>query len=136
MLCNPRCSFSLLECVFFDTNGLRVKFCQIIEQFLLIPLWDVECTQLFKKRFSQFVNIFWVNMLNTITTSNQISFQIPRLWEKCVTRSTAEGFEQCVDVVDVAKVIVVSWRCDALLNFWVLLRHSSPISFPSTKSTS
>ena len=47
-------------------------------------------------------------MFNTITTSNQMSFQIPRLWEKCATRSTPEGFEQCVDVVDVANVISVA----------------------------
>ena len=34
--------------------------------------------------------------------------QIPRLWEKSVTRSTPEGFEQCIDVVDVANMIVVA----------------------------
>ena len=37
-----------------------------------------------------------------------MSFQIPRLSEKCVTRRTPEPFEQCVDVVDVADVIVVA----------------------------
>ena len=64
--------------------------------------------QLLKKRFSLFVDTFWVNMINTIATSNQISFQIPRLREKCVTSSTPEGFEQCVEVVDVANLIVLS----------------------------
>ena len=34
--------------------------------------------------------------------------QIPRLWEKSVTRSTLEGFEQCNDVVDVKNMIVVA----------------------------
>ena len=96
MLPDPRCSFSLLVWVcFLDTNGLKVNQCQVLEQFLLTSIWDVECINLFKKRFSQFVNILWVNMFNTITTSNQMSFQVPRLWEKCVTRSTPEGFEQC-----------------------------------------
>ena len=41
-------------------------------------------------------------MFNTITTSNQISLQFPRLLEKCVTHSKLEGFEQCADVVQVA----------------------------------
>ena len=45
-------------------------------------------------------------MLNTIITSNQMSFQVPRLLEKSITLSAPEGFEQCVDVVDVANVIV------------------------------
>ena len=47
-------------------------------------------------------------MFNTITTSNQMSFKIRRPWEKCVTRSTLEGSEQGVDVVDVANVIFVA----------------------------
>ena len=47
-------------------------------------------------------------MFNTITTSNQMSFQFPRLREQCVTRSTLENFEQCVDVVDIENVIVVA----------------------------
>ena len=51
---------------------------------------------------------FLGKMFNTTTTSNQMSFQIPRLREKCVTRSTPEVFEQCVDFVDVADVIVVA----------------------------
>ena len=85
-----------------------MQYCQILEQFLLIPIWDVEGIQLFKKRFSQLVNILWVNMFTAITTSNQTSFQIPRLREKFVTRSTPEGFEQCVDVVDVSEVTVVA----------------------------
>ena len=37
-----------------------------------------------------------------------MSFQVPRLREKCVTRSTPEDFEQGVDVVDVANVIVIA----------------------------
>ena len=47
-------------------------------------------------------------MFNTITISNQKSFNIPRIWEECVRRSTPEGFEQCVDVFGVANVIVVA----------------------------
>ena len=47
-------------------------------------------------------------MFNTITTSNQMSFQISHLWKKYVTRIRPEGFEQCVDVVEVANVIVVA----------------------------
>ena len=47
-------------------------------------------------------------MFNTITTSNQMSFQIPRFRDECVTRSTPESFEQCVDVVDVENVDVVA----------------------------
>ena len=47
-------------------------------------------------------------MFNTITTNNQMSIKTPRRWEIFVTRSTSEGFEQCVDVVDVANVIVVA----------------------------
>ena len=47
-------------------------------------------------------------MFNTITTTNQMPFQIARLWEKRFTRSTAESFEQCVDVVYVANVIFVA----------------------------
>ena len=47
-------------------------------------------------------------MFNTINTSNQISFLIPRFREQCVTRSTPERFEQCADVVDVANMIVVA----------------------------
>ena len=106
---DPRCSLSLFVWVcFLDTNGLKVKYCQFLEQFLLISIWDVECIQLSKKLFSQFLYILWVNMFNRITTSNRMSFQIPRLWEKCVTRSTPESFEQCVDVVDITKVIVVA----------------------------
>ena len=105
---DPRSSFSLLVWVFIDANGLKVKYFQALEQFSLISIWDVKCIQLFKKRLSQLVNILWVNMFNTITTSNQMSFQIPRLWEKCVTRSTLQGFEQGVYVVDVANVIVVA----------------------------
>ena len=35
-------------------------------------------------------------------------FQIPRLWEKCLTRSTPKGFEQGIDVVDVANMIVLA----------------------------
>ena len=102
MLTDPRCNLSLLVWVFVDTNGLKVKYCQVLEQFLLFFIWDIECIQLLKKRFSQSqsVNILWVNMINTITTSKQISFQLPRLWEKCVTRSTLESFEQGVYVVD------------------------------------
>ena len=57
-----------------------------------------------------------------ITTSNQMSFQIPRLCEKCVTRSTPESFEQCIDVVDVANVIVVAYKRDT---FFILLNTSS-----------
>ena len=109
MLPDPRCSLSLFVWVcFLGTNGFKVKYCQVFEQFLLTSLRDVECIQLFKKCLSQFVNIFWVNMFNTITTSNQMPLQIPRLWEKCVTRSTLERFEQCIDVVYVANVIVVA----------------------------
>ena len=37
-----------------------------------------------------------------------MSFQIPRLLEKCITRSTPEGFKQSIDVVDIANVIVVA----------------------------
>ena len=47
-------------------------------------------------------------MFNTITTSNQMLFQNPRFGEKCVTRSTPEGFQQRVHVVDVADVTVVA----------------------------
>ena len=47
-------------------------------------------------------------MFNTITKSNQMSFQICRFWEKRVALSTPQGFEQCVDVVRLANVIVVS----------------------------
>ena len=108
MLPDLCCNFSLLVRVFLDTNGLKVKYCQLFEPFLLISIWDIESIQLFKKLFSQFVNILWVNMFNAITTSNQMSFQIPRLREKCVTRSTSESFKQCIDVVDVANVIVVA----------------------------
>ena len=108
MFPDPGCCLSLLVGVFLDTNGLKVKYCQVLEQFLLVFIWDIEWIQLFKKRFSQFVNILWVSMFNTITTSNQMSFQIPRLWEKCVTRSTPEGFEQRIDVVDLANVVVVA----------------------------
>ena len=79
MLPDPRCSFSLLLRVFLDTNGFKVKYCQVIKQFLLVFIWDTECIQLLKKRFSQLVNILWVNMCNTITTTNQMTFQIPRL---------------------------------------------------------
>ena len=61
-------------------------------------------------------------MFNTITTSNQMSFQIPRLREKYVTRSTPEGFEQYVDVVDEADVIVVAWKLDTV---FILLNTSS-----------
>ena len=108
MLSNPRCILGLLVWLFFDTIGFKVKYYQVLEQFLLLFIWDVECIQLFKKRFSQFVNILWINMFNPITTSNQMSFQIPRLWEKSLSRSTPESFEQRVDVVDVANVIVVA----------------------------
>ena len=61
-------------------------------------------------------------MFNTITTSNQMPLQIPRLWEKCVTRSRTESFEQCVDFVNVAIVIVVAWNLD--ISF-ILLNTSS-----------
>ena len=61
-------------------------------------------------------------MFNTITTSNQMSFQIPRLWEKCVARGTLESFEQGIDVVDLAEVIVVAGKFDT---FFVLLITSS-----------
>ena len=61
-------------------------------------------------------------MFNTITTSNQMSFQIPRLWEKRVTRSTLEGFEQSVDVVEVANVILVAWNFHT---FFILMNTSS-----------
>ena len=122
MLPDPCCCLSLLVRVFLDTNGLKVKYCQVLEEFLLIVFWDVESIQLLKKRSSQFVNILWVKMFNTITTSNQMSFQIPRLWEKCVTRSTPEGFEQCIDVVNVANVIVAAWKLDS---FFILLNTSS-----------
>ena len=108
MLSDPCSCLSLLVRVFLDTNRFEIENCQVLEQFLLVFIRDIECIQLFKKRFSQFVNILWVNMFNTITTSNQMSFQIPRLCEKCVTRNTSESFEQCIDVVDVANVIVVS----------------------------
>ena len=47
-------------------------------------------------------------MFNTLTTSNQILFQIPHLSEGCVTRSISEGFEQCADIVNVANVIVLA----------------------------
>ena len=47
-------------------------------------------------------------MFNTMATSNQTSFEIPRLQEKCVTRITPEASEQCVDIVYVADVIVVA----------------------------
>ena len=87
-----------------DSKSNNAKFLKCF----VISIWDIECFQLVKKRFSQFVKLLWVIMFNTITTSNQISYQIPRLWEKCVTRSTSEGFGQCIDVVDVAKVIVVA----------------------------
>ena len=74
VLPNLRCSLSLLVGVFFDRNGLKVKYCQVPEQFLLLFIWDFECIQLFKKDFSQFVvNILWVIMLNTITTSKYMS---------------------------------------------------------------
>ena len=123
MLPDPRCSLSLFVWVcFLDTNGFKVKYCQVFEEFLLVSIWDVECIQLFKKCFSQFVNLFWVNMFITITTSNKMPLKIPRLWEKCVTRSTPEGFEQCIDVVYVANVIVVAWKFDALFK---LLNTSS-----------
>ena len=56
-------------------------------------------------------------MSETITTSNQMSFLIPRLREKCVTRSTPEAFEQCADFVHVANVIVSSLKFDALFKF-------------------
>ena len=123
MLPDTRCRLSLFvwDC-FFDTNGLKVKVFKVLEQFLLLSLWDVECIQLFKNRFFQFVNILWVNKFNTITTSNQMSFQIPRLWEERVRRSTPEGLEQCVDVVGVAKVIVVAEKLDT---FFILLKTSS-----------
>ena len=75
---------------------------------MLISLWDTECNLFLKKRFSQFVNILWVNMFNAITTSNQMLFQNPRFGKKCVTRSTPEGFQQRVHVVDVADVTVVA----------------------------
>ena len=61
-------------------------------------------------------------MFNTITTSNQMLFQIPRLWENCVTRKTPESFEQYVDVVDAADVIVVAWK---LYTVFILLNTSS-----------
>ena len=79
MLPDSCCVLSLLLRVFLDTNGLKVKYCQVLEQFLLVSIWDIECIQFFKKPFSQFVNILWVNMFSTITTSNQTSLQIPRL---------------------------------------------------------
>ena len=47
-------------------------------------------------------------MFNTLTTSDQMSFQIPRLWESFVTHIKPESIEQGVDVVDVADVIVVA----------------------------
>ena len=47
-------------------------------------------------------------MFDTITKSNQMFFEVPRLWENCAKRITLEGFEQCIDVVDVANVIVVA----------------------------
>ena len=62
----------------------------------------------FQKRLSHSVSTIWVILFNTINTSNQISFQIPRFREQCVTRRTPERFEQCVDVVDVANMIVVA----------------------------
>ena len=122
MFPDPCYSLGLLARVFPDTNGLKIKYCQVLEQFLIISILDIECIQLFKKRFSQIVDIFWVNMFNAITTGNQMSFQIPRLWEKCVTRNTLESFEQCIDVVDVANVIVVAKKLDT---FFILLNTSS-----------
>ena len=50
-----------------------------------------------------------------------MSFQIPRLGENCVRRSTPESFEQCVAVVDVAIVIVVALKLDT---FFILLNTS------------
>ena len=47
-------------------------------------------------------------MFNTVTTSKQMSFQIPLSWEQYVTRGASEGFGQCVDVDDVATMIVVT----------------------------
>ena len=55
-------------------------------------------------------------MFKTITTSKQTSFQIPRFWEKCVTRSTTEGFEHCVDIVDVANLNVVEEELDTFFD--------------------
>ena len=36
----------------------KSKNAEFLNSFLLISIWDVESIQLFKKRFSQFVNIF------------------------------------------------------------------------------
>ena len=57
-----------------------------------------------------------------MNTSYQMSFQIPRLREICVTRSTPERFEQCVEIVDIANVIVVAQKLDT---FFILLNTSS-----------
>ena len=95
-------------CLYESSSLTQMDSTSIIAKFLnsfCSILYGMLNASIFSKSGSQFVNIFWVIMFNTITTSNQMSFQI---WKECVTRSTPEGFEQSFDVVNVGNVIVVA----------------------------
>ena len=100
-------SHCLLIWVFFIANRLKIRITQFLELFLLIFIWYVEGF-LFSRsglwaRKRSLSNYVW--RVHCTYPKVVLDYQSVK---KCVTSTASESFQNCVIIVDVANMIVVT----------------------------
>ena len=72
-------------------------------------------------------------MPHSFTASDQVTLQVSNPLETWIASWTAEGFDECMDIVNVTEMTIISHQLNILL---VLFDASSPTIAPSIRSMS
>ena len=105
----------------------RVENSDIIKEFLIICVLDIERVKFLKKRFSELIRILRIYMLHSFTASDQVMLQFSSLLEICIAGCTAESHEERMDIVYVTNMTIISYQ----LNILLVLFHASSCKFPN-----
>ena len=94
---------------------------------MIICVLDIERFKLIKKRFSELLHILWIYVLHSFTASDQVTLRVSSLLEIGIASWTAESLEECMDIVYVTNMAIISYKLIILL----LLFDSSSCKFPN-----
>ena len=115
MFTNRRCRLGFFEFFFRYTDRLKVENNQIVKKFLIISVLNIERVKPIEKRFSKLIRILWIYMLHSFEASDQMTLQVSRLLEICIASWTAESPEDCMGIVYVTNMTIISYQLKILL---------------------
>ena len=73
------------------------------------------------------LHILWIYMLHTFTAFDQVTLQVSSLLKISITSWTAESLEECIDIVYVTNMTIISYQ----LNILLILFDASSCKFPN-----